>query len=117
MIDLTAGYDWSSAFEVAMRDSCTWVQGSSKTGAAPPFEVGDVEEVFAAAEGENDGDAWLVFGKLKDGRYFLLTASCDYTGWGCQDGGSAYVAETRELLEQFGLTPEEKIRLFPEVKP
>ena len=26
--------------------------------------------------------------KLKDGRFAYLTGWCDYTGWGCQDGGA-----------------------------
>lgn len=60
--------------------------------------------------GENDGDHWLCVGTLTDGRWFSLTAWCDYTGWGCQDGGEHYVDATRDgALKQ--LTIEEQVDL------
>lgn len=42
----------------------------------------EVAEVLAAKEGSRGGSEWLMLGRLKDGRYFFVKASCDYTGWG-----------------------------------
>lgn len=53
-----------------------------ETTSLAPFSRADVEEVLALSEGENDGPNWLCFGKLRDGRYFFLSAGYDYTGWG-----------------------------------
>ena len=48
-----------------------------------PFTRFDVERVVAYSEGCNDESNWLVAGKLWDGRWFCLSAGCDYTtGWG-----------------------------------
>jgi len=47
-----------------------------------PFTRYHVAEVFGLSEGENDTTNWLVYGRLNDGRYFFITAGCDYTGWG-----------------------------------
>ena len=71
------GYDWKEAFEFA------------------PFNREDVAEVIAVAEGQNDADNWVGVFKLKDGRFGYLTAWCDYTGWGCLDGGHG---DTRATL-------------------
>lgn len=46
------------------------------------FTVEDVEEVLGSVEGENDGPDWVAVFKLKDGRFAVLRAGCDYTGWG-----------------------------------
>jgi len=46
-----------------------------------PFSRLDVKRVIASAEGENDGPNWLVVGELHDGRFFAISAGCDYTGW------------------------------------
>ena len=42
----------------------------------------DVAYIVARYDGYNDGDNWEMVGALKDGRWFYLTAGCDYTGWG-----------------------------------
>lgn len=76
-----------------------------------PFQRADVEEVRAYEEGENDGPDWLCVGKLKDGRWFCLSAGCDYTGWDCQSGGSATVASDYTTLLAFGITDEQARRL------
>lgn len=46
-----------------------------------PFCIADVEHVEMMVEGENDGPDWIIVGRLKDSRWFYLTAGCDYTGW------------------------------------
>ncbi|MCP4900175.1 MAG: hypothetical protein GY906_24655 [bacterium] len=76
-----------------------------------PFCMHDVEEVYQYAIGENDGAAWLVVGKLSDGRYFFVSASCDYTGWGCRSGGTAYVERDLPTLMILGIDDGEHQRL------
>lgn len=38
--------------------------------------------VHADAEGDNEGPDWLAVLEFADGRFALMTAGCDYTGWG-----------------------------------
>jgi hypothetical protein len=45
------------------------------------FTRSDVAEVIATDDGENDGPEWLGVFLLRDGRYAVLRAGCDYTGW------------------------------------
>ena len=52
----------------------------SDVDTSPPSRS-DVEEIIAAANGENDGEEWIGVFKLKDGRFLLAAGSCDYTGW------------------------------------
>lgn len=75
------------------------------------FSPADVVHIEAMAEGENDGDSWLICGQLMDGRWFALRAGCDYTGWDCQAGGSAQVARTRNEIIIYALTDAERERL------
>ena len=77
MIKELEGYDWSEAFEYGY-----------PTPAVPMAYIGldsftteDVRSVAGSYEGENDGDSWMVYGELNDGRWFYLEAWCDYTGW------------------------------------
>ncbi len=68
-------------------------------------------EILGISEGENDGPDWLLFGQLKDGRFFFLSAGCDYTGWDCQANGRSYVATERNLIESLVITAEERQRM------
>ncbi len=82
------GYDWGASFAYAGEPG-DWDGEASVKPAHPgrdvdcrPFSRWDVDEVVALDEGEGDVKNWLCFGKLRDGRWFFLTAGCDYTGWG-----------------------------------
>ena len=102
-------YDWQEAF------SYGWTIRTA-TGCPPDgFGIDDVAEVLKESQGENDGDSWMMVGKLSDGRFFFLDAWCDYTGWDCQAGGDAQVADTLENLVRFGMTEEARDRLGFEV--
>jgi hypothetical protein len=79
-------YDWKEAF-----------------GYASDFKIEDVATIENAVEGENDGDDWIIFGTLKDGRWFSLKAGCDYTGWDCQASGNSHTAATRDELIRMGM--------------
>lgn len=46
-----------------------------------------IEKLTCEQAGENDGESWIWTVALSDGSLWRLEASCDYTGWGCQDGG------------------------------
>lgn len=82
-------YDWECAFEYAgeIKQNHSW--GSKAVNpCVPGYEVSldaftrlDVAEVIYMDEGERDGNAWVIAGRLDDGRWFLLGAWCDYTGW------------------------------------
>jgi hypothetical protein len=78
-------YDWPEVFKYASGagEGGTPVavpEGSDLSATA--FDTADVERVEKAVEGDNDGPDWVAFGLLKDGRWFCVSAGCDYTGWG-----------------------------------
>lgn len=84
------GGNWDSVFAYAGEPPQGSCDGSASIKPAipgadislSPFARWDVEEISGISEGENDEKNWLVYGRLKDGRWFFLTAGCDYTGWG-----------------------------------
>lgn len=92
-LDMLANYDWPQAF-----------------GYAKDFTIEDVAEIIDYRDGENDEANWIMYGKLKDGRYFTLSAGCDYTGWDCQAGGTSETADTLEKLIRFGMGDDERDR-------
>lgn len=95
-------YDWRNAVYVACRDRIEPATPGSGIS-LDPFTYEDVARVVAARAGENDGDSWCAVFELKDGRYATVVSWCDYTGWGCQDGGEARIAATEEEAINFGL--------------
>jgi hypothetical protein len=86
-----AGSDWQEAFAFAGEPGAYNSDPKNVPGDAPPrdppvvdlspFSRWDVEEVYSADDGENDGPNWVCYGRLQDGRYFFVDAGCDYTGW------------------------------------
>lgn len=122
MLQELDGYDWYYAFEYAGEvrpDAWYSTYGSPDLRRAvpgdevelTPFGRDNVVELLGLSEGENDGPEWLAAGRLDDGRWFMLRAGCDYTGWDCQAGGMADVASSKEVLIKHALTKEEKERL------
>ena len=118
--------DWQEVFALAGEQDTpdaepgTWGYSNSAAiqGVPPgttvdrsPFSRAMVSEIVWISEGENDERDWLVGGTLRDGRWFFIAAGCDYTGWDCQSGGNAYVAESREQIERFGMGDEDRRRL------
>ena len=79
------------------------------------FTAGDVAEITWIDEGENDGPSWIIGGRLHDGRWFFLSAGCDYTGWDCRAGGSAWVAATRADIAAFAMGDDDRRRLGVEL--
>ena len=74
--EMREDYDWQEAFKYGAD-----IRTATGCGNAP-FVLDDVEEIIASDEGMNDEESWIAVGKLNDGRYFFLSAWCDYTGWG-----------------------------------
>ena len=70
-----------------------------------PFSIDDIENTLACIAGHNDEDSWYWIVQLKDKRFFLIRASCDYTGWDCQsscdcvEGTSAEDCASKPLSE------------------
>jgi hypothetical protein len=79
-----------------------------------PFSIDDVAEIIAISDGQNDEEDWVGAFRLSDGRYAFISAWCDYTGWGCRDGGLARVADTLDDLIRLGMGDEDRKRLFPD---
>lgn len=100
-------YNWSCA--LAYLGTVAGVAGD--TTKYDPILEEDIAHVFDSYPGANNGPAWMIAGVLKDGRYFYLEASCDYTGWDCQAGGTTTVARDLRALYHFGLTDEARERL------
>lgn len=98
-------YDWQQAFLYA-----STIRTATKCS-KEPFGIDDVSRILKFVEGENDGPSWLMVGKLKDGRFFFLDAGCDYTGWDCQAGGDAQVANTLDNLIRYGMDESGRERL------
>lgn len=74
------------------------------------FSREDVALISGMVEGDNDGPPWVIYGQLKDGRWFVARGSCDYTGWDCQAGNSGDVASSLDDIIRFGLEPDERDR-------
>jgi len=48
------------------------------------FKIEDIRFLHAEVCGENDGADWWWILEMSDGKHFLLSGGCDYTGWDCQ---------------------------------
>ena len=108
--EVKESWDWQAAFDCAARDGVPrGVLGYS--GSLAPVALDDLEEAIAISNGENDETSWIGAFLLKDGRYLFLSAWCDYTGWGCQDGGDAQVASDLPTLIRYAMGNEERARL------
>lgn len=88
MLEELKNGDWDEAFKYASPHVCSagHAHGPSATIMSPvstaEFTREDVTKIIALREGENDGESWVGIFALKDGRFAVLRAWCDYTGWG-----------------------------------
>jgi len=82
-------YDWTEALCVAQtgEDSCNWGIGwdedtEALKGQFPNYvSESDVKWIHSADAGQNDDESWIGLFELYDGRFMVLDAWCDYTGW------------------------------------
>lgn len=79
MIEPLEEYSWQQVFNYASPDAAI---PTNKKISCAPFSASDVAKIYAYQDGSPDGDNWVMYGKLNDGRYFSIRAWCDYTGWG-----------------------------------
>ena len=106
-------YDWAEVFGEGTGGNCTPIQPHGVPGfegSRETFTREDVVKIHGQVEGENDGPDWVVYGKLRDGRYFVARGSCDYTGWDCQAGNGGDVAGTLGDIIKLGMSEEERGR-------
>lgn len=82
--------DWRAAYWEALHGSFNWDRDEEDK----PHPVDQVDLVFASSEGERDEEDWLAVLRLIDGRWCVLRAGCDYTGWDCQAGGDVSYFDT-----------------------
>lgn len=136
-LDKLTGYDWMRAFEccgvetdeqrkhwdcddyeysVRYNEPHVNVVLGSIAVESEPFTRDDILDLIACEAGENDGPEWVAVMRLKDGRYAFLEAGCDYTGWDCQSGGNAFVADTLERLVQYGMSEGARARLAAQLE-
>lgn len=106
MINL--GYDWESAFRV-----CSAPRAAN--GYTGPTDVTYDQLASVVAKDERGGeyaemDLVGLF-ETTDGRYVVIRAGCDTTGWECQAGGAIEVAASAEDAVRWSLTAEERERL------
>lgn len=99
-------WDWKEAFGVVEAQACMGFNGSIE------FNPSMVTKIHRAVAGENDGESWECIGELKDGRWFFLTAWCDYTGWGCRDGGYVHIGADEEQVRVMGCDDGARGRLY-----
>lgn len=77
MLKELVDFDWEQVFKYAEpNDDISKLYQDLKK-----FTREDVVEILGSDYGSNDGPDWVIAGKLADGRYFFLSAGCDYTGW------------------------------------
>lgn len=76
----------------------------------------DIQSVIEHDAGENDGQSWVAVLRLNDGRYCVIDAWCDYTGWDCQSGGHANFAASLNELRRWQMTSSQRRRLNMELK-
>lgn len=92
-LDFLNDYNWREAFQFA-----------------DGFSISDVSQVFGYSDGENDGENWIIYGRLKDDRFFCLSAGCDYTGWDCRAGGNSFVDNFLDEVIRMGMGENERAR-------
>jgi hypothetical protein len=107
-------YDWEEVFGEGSGGNCTpIIPGRYVLDTDTPsgtFSREDVKTIHGQSEGENDERSWVVWGQLKDDRWFVARGSCDYTGWDCRAYNSGDVALDRDILIRYCMSDEERER-------
>lgn len=107
-------YDWAEVFGEGGGGNCTAIlpniQPPFSSVSAATFSREDVAEIFQMQDGERDEKEWIIYGQLKDGRYFAARGGCDYTGWDCQACNSGDVSASLSDIQRYGLSDDERQR-------
>ena len=114
MITILDDYNWAEVFGEGTGGNCTPITPNrapgDKTTPTHTFSREDVVYIGGISEGENDGPDWVVWGRLKDDRWFVARGGCDYTGWDCQASNNGDVASSLEDILRYGLDESERAR-------
>jgi hypothetical protein len=113
MLEALIGYDWEEVFGEGTGGNCSPILPDTcldPSVSSVTFSREDVATIKGQSEGEKDERDWLVWGQLKDGRFFVARGWCDYTGWDCRGGNSGSVADTEEKLIVLGMDQNERER-------
>lgn len=123
MLPVLDDYNWAEVFGEGGGGNCTRIIPNrppfDKNTSTATFSREDVKEILGISEGERDERSWIIYGLLKDGRWFFAEGGCDYTGWDCQASNSGSVAASREEIERYGMGNEERERfgiVLPELE-
>ena len=107
-------YDWAEVFGEGGGGNCFPIIPDHPPGeptcSLETFSREDVALIKGQCDGENDGDDWIVWGQLKDGRWFFASGGCDYTGWDCQASNRGDIAASEAGIVRFGMTDQERER-------
>lgn len=121
MLSTLDDYDWAEVFGEGSGGNCTPIMPNRcPTDTVTPIETfsrEDVATIKGQSEGERDEQDWIVWGQLKDGRWFVARGGCDYTGWDCQAGNSGDVASSEADIIRFGMAPDERERFGAMMEP
>lgn len=105
--------DWSEAWSCGLRDKVESVMVPNRDAIRKDgLEPENISKVHAFYEGENDSESWGALVEMKDGRFVAMEAWCDYTGWGCQDGGSLSVALNKRDALMLGFSEDMRKKLL-----
>lgn len=83
-----------------------WREAAAVVG----LDVNSIATVLAASE-DDDGTGWICAFVNKDGKFGLLSAWCDYTGWDCRSGGRVEYADSLEELCRLVMDNDQRYRL------
>lgn len=107
-------YDWAEVFGEGSGGNCTPIIPNlfplDKETSPATFSREDVVLIKGQVEGENDEADWVVWGQLKDGRWFVARGGCDYTGWDCRADNSGNVASSEAAIIRDGMDNGERER-------
>lgn len=117
--EMEVNYDWQQIWNTDGQ-AVSNLSGTLSPEAVPPgssvdcseLRFEDIAKLLGSVDGENDSSDWLCVVKMKDKRFAVVRAGCDYTGWDCQSNGASCVAATLKDLVKFGLSDSERSRIL-----
>lgn len=107
-------YDWEEVFGEGNGGNTDRTVEAAPPGSKVSTEQvarADIAEVIASVEGEKDETDWVGVFLMKDARYLVAVAACDYTGWDCQARNSLTVFASLADAIRFGLDDAQRVRL------
>lgn len=110
MIRALDDYNWAEVFGEG--SECSAIIPDRPPGSdvsVLTFGREDVQIILGMREGEREDRNWMIYGRLRDGRFFFAQGGCGYTGWEIGGNNSGAVAATLEDIIRFGLNEEARL--------